>query len=538
MRRSIITTAVLVFVVGARPVRAQPATVDCKEDGVHRIIEFDKVSLQYSGTAFSGTVNSIFALSSRLTVRPQTLQVAAEATQQWDVFLRGLVAGYNRCAIAKAQYNEGILKIYPRMKQDALGLEQIRKMLESGRKADEIQLQKLLTDFLAQFRRFAGLAEKEQVLDRITNLVHGSQKQIIEAIKSGNQGLANQLSDVAKQISVLQSDLEGIPKPIDVQAALDRRKPLNDGTEVDRQLTAWTAIARKEYETSYDLLQQFRFAEALPHIQAAYDSVRLPEFALALAMACRPLLYTEKAERVLRLAVDDAASIQDEGVEARIRSMLSRVLRDLGKLAEARSQSELAVEIGMRVYGPKSLEVARAENDLGMIFYSLGNFGAALDHVQKAQGIEKMFDRAPLDDLATVDGNLGLILMELGRMAEAESNLREALRLDTKAFGPNSTAVAGDANNLSTLLREESDLSSAERFAQRALAIDKDNLGPNHPASAIDHITLSEALRLQGRVDEAKVHLLAAIRIYSDSFGAGDSRTLQWTEVFNTLYGK
>jgi len=70
-------------------------------DGVRYEIDFVQISIQYQGTTLSGTLSGLSALGARVKVEPKTLQIVATATQQWNEFLKGLVAGYNSCAITK-----------------------------------------------------------------------------------------------------------------------------------------------------------------------------------------------------------------------------------------------------------------------------------------------------------------------------------------------------------------------------------------------------------------------------------------------------
>src|SRR5712692_994489 len=77
-------------------------------DGDHYETDVKQIAIQYEGSSFAGTLSSLNVLGARLTVTPQKLQEAALATQQWNEFVKGLVTGYNNCAITKEQYNQGL----------------------------------------------------------------------------------------------------------------------------------------------------------------------------------------------------------------------------------------------------------------------------------------------------------------------------------------------------------------------------------------------------------------------------------------------
>src|SRR5690348_9936085 len=70
-------------------------------DGEHIEIDIKQIAIQYQGTSFGVTLSGLSALSARLKVEPKTLQIAAEATQQWNEYVKALVGGYNSCAITR-----------------------------------------------------------------------------------------------------------------------------------------------------------------------------------------------------------------------------------------------------------------------------------------------------------------------------------------------------------------------------------------------------------------------------------------------------
>ena len=72
--------------------------VNCS-DGDHYEITVEEIAIKYNGTRFQGTFDGLARLGAKVTVEQQTLQTAAAATQQWNEFLKGLVVGYNSCAL-------------------------------------------------------------------------------------------------------------------------------------------------------------------------------------------------------------------------------------------------------------------------------------------------------------------------------------------------------------------------------------------------------------------------------------------------------
>ena len=136
-------------------------------DGEHIEIDIKQISIQYDASSFAGTLSSLSVLGARLEVKPIKLQEAAIATQQWDEFLKGLAAGYNTCAITRQQYADGVTRIYPRLKEDGAALEEMRKAIADGQKADTKRLQQLSDSIYNNLRQFAQTSGKEIILERI-----------------------------------------------------------------------------------------------------------------------------------------------------------------------------------------------------------------------------------------------------------------------------------------------------------------------------------------------------------------------------------
>src|SRR5258708_31200936 len=87
----------------------------CPGDGEHVEIDIKQFQIQYSGVSARGTLDALAKLG--LDVR--TVQTATQETQKLNQYLQALAAGFNSCAISKAQYFEATKLILPRTKEDA-----------------------------------------------------------------------------------------------------------------------------------------------------------------------------------------------------------------------------------------------------------------------------------------------------------------------------------------------------------------------------------------------------------------------------------
>jgi len=118
-------------------------------------MDIAQIAIQYQAPSFR--VEILRSLGA--TIDPKTLQEASDATQQWNEFLKGLVLGYNSCAITSEQYAEGLQKIYPRLKEDASRLNQLAgaRPTKQG-KLDDRQVERLVERYLANLRAFGEIS--------------------------------------------------------------------------------------------------------------------------------------------------------------------------------------------------------------------------------------------------------------------------------------------------------------------------------------------------------------------------------------------
>ncbi len=86
-----------------------------------------KLARDYPAQPFENTLRGLQDLDKRISLNPHTLAEAAEATQQWNEILKEVTASYGSCTISQRQYDEVLHQIYPRLRDDAGELEQMRE---------------------------------------------------------------------------------------------------------------------------------------------------------------------------------------------------------------------------------------------------------------------------------------------------------------------------------------------------------------------------------------------------------------------------
>src|SRR5258708_15403779 len=242
------------------PLAAQAQRVIRCPGEEHLEIDIQQIAIQYKASGFSATLSGLSALSARLSLEPKTLQTAAAATQEWNEYVKGLVAGYNSCAITKKQYQEA-LQIYPRLKADAIELEKLRQQLFAQRRVDEARLTKLLEGYEGKLRAFAQLAGKEVDYDRIASVV----TQVLDPLTKGQEKIGADVLRILQTVQRLERQ----------QAETPIAKPAEVKSELRRALETKAEEAEAAYNQGYALYGRFRFAEAIPHLELAFSIVKL-----------------------------------------------------------------------------------------------------------------------------------------------------------------------------------------------------------------------------------------------------------------------
>jgi len=493
------------FVLTASGPAAAQKRIACA-DGDHFEIDIRQIAIQYEGSGFAGTLSSLSSiLGARLEVAPKRLQEAAAATQQWDVLLKGLAAGFNSCAITKQQYADGLNRIYPRLKEDATGLEEIRKAISEGKKADEQHLQSLLNSYYANLRQFAQASGKEIILERIEGLS--------EQVASGQTQIMQKLFAITAKLDEFDRKNAQSPPPTP-------REVSSEISELRKSLLAKADEAEAAYEKGYELLDRYRFREALPYLEHAAAAVQLPDFYLALGRAYEGLPDLPRAETAVRAGLALIAGKSDEKHEALLDIELASVLGRQADLEGALRYARGALEIDEKVYGPSDARVAIDLDNIGTILSNKGEYNGALKCAQRALDIdEKVYG----SDHPTVGGDarsLGVILLDSGDLDDALKYAQRALKIDEAAYGPDDPNVAADDKNIGLITRARGNLEAALSYTLKALNIDEKFYGPDYPNVATDANNLGLILKDRGNLDAALGYARRALKIDEAAYGS------------------
>ena len=125
-------------------VRASSHTINC-DDGVHRTIDIRDFTITYS--AYSVQLQGAVASKARFsaTLGPVALQQLSESLASADEFRKALVAGYNACAVSKAQYGRDI-EVYQALDVIARQIDALASKPEPS-SGDSAELDKLINQY-------------------------------------------------------------------------------------------------------------------------------------------------------------------------------------------------------------------------------------------------------------------------------------------------------------------------------------------------------------------------------------------------------
>src|ERR1700749_329475 len=107
IRVLLLSLGIGVVILSARP---------CPGDGEHGEIDVKQLQIQYSGVSAHSSLDAL----TKLGIDVKTVQTATQETQKLNQYLQALAAGFNTCAVSKAQYFDAVQLILPQAKQDAV----------------------------------------------------------------------------------------------------------------------------------------------------------------------------------------------------------------------------------------------------------------------------------------------------------------------------------------------------------------------------------------------------------------------------------
>ena len=193
------------------------------------------------------------------------------------------------------------------------------------------------------------------------------------------------------------------------------------------------------------------------------------------------------------------------------------IYRRLGLDEEALPLLESSLQIRHRSFGPVHPKVADSLQDLGDLFYSRGDYGAAESHYREALAMRRG-EGARLDVADSLTG-LAHVLNVRGERDEAEPLYREALAIRREILGDRHSNVADSLTSLASILWSDGDYGAAESLFREAVAVYRGSLGDEHPKTALALSNLALAWTNRGDYGAAESLYREALAIRRRRFG-------------------
>ena len=184
-------------------------------------------------------------------------------------------------------------------------------------------------------------------------------------------------------------------------------------------------------------------------------------------------------------------------------SNLGLALLSQGKVAEAESQIEAALERYRTLFGPGHPTVAAVLSNLGQAHVRAGRVDRGLTLLLEALALKESTLGREHVALFTTLNNLGGAYSELGRPTEARDAYLRALAVGELAFGPDSPQLEVVSHNLAFEAWQLGAFAEVIRHATHALAQQRRLHGASHPITAPTLELLARGQLGVGRTIEA-----------------------------------
>ena len=317
---------------------------------------------------------------------------------------------------------------------------------------------------------------------------------------------------------------EGLLPQVPEGEALDLRSALADDFCLDLALAALDRVGLLTFAANSRTYGMHRLVQI-----AGRDLLRDPaaweSFAVSAVFAALPLAEFATWPQCERV-VSHARAVLDrlqKGTEPIKAADLARrcaiYLWARGEYETAEQLCARALTIVEKALGPDHPDVARALNNLAVLYMELGRHAEAEPLLTRALAVRERELGSDHRSVALTLHNLGLASMELARYAQAESLHARALAIRRKIFAPDHSEVVWSTIALGVLYRKEGRYAEAESLLASVLAIREESLGPDHPDVAMSLMHVAEVLADSGRSAEAERLFVRALAIWEKALG-------------------
>ena len=257
---------------------------------------------------------------------------------------------------------------------------------------------------------------------------------------------------------------------------------------------------------------------------------------VARLLACRPELAGQAAalealagelgdlEPALELAGAYLRGLRVvEGEPERMLTQLRQIAASEREASYPAVSATLWTGAGLMPQGDAASYGSAAEADLltilGLFLHREGDFPGARAAFEGARAVDERRLGPEHPNVARDENNLGLVQRDMFELEPARASHERALAIAEAAFGPHHPLVARYVNNLGTVLVDQGDALGALAAFRRAFIIDEAAYGHDHIHVAVRASNLGNVLRLMAEFEEARGAYEVAYDIFLRKLG-------------------
>lgn len=233
-----------------------------------------------------------------------------------------------------------------------------------------------------------------------------------------------------------------------------------------------------------------------------------PQAADSIAQTAHVQCRFETAERAYRQAYQARAASPAIGPShpdtLASRTSIARVLRDMGRLADAEAEMGAVLTTMTQVLGQDHPHTLTSRDTFALLLHARGRLADAEAEIRSVLGAMTRVLGQDHPDTLTSHANFAIILRDLGQLADAEAEIRAVIDSRTRVLGPRHPDTLVSHGMLATVLRDCGRLTEAEAEIRSAVDMTTQVLGADHPFTLHARGHFARILGAMGRLEEAE----------------------------------
>jgi CHAT domain-containing protein/Flp pilus assembly protein TadD len=207
-----------------------------------------------------------------------------------------------------------------------------------------------------------------------------------------------------------------------------------------------------------------------------------------------------------------------------------------GDFPNAIATGEQVLDLAKKLFGPESLQVATALNDLAILYQDTDKYEYAEKDYLEALRIDKKLLGDDDLEVATILNNLAGLYDVKGDYDKVEGLYQEALRIRRKALAADDTAIADTLSNLGSHFGYIGQYWKVELYYLQAIEIYKKKLGPDAPRVALALSNLGGLYEVLGDYRKGELSYQEALRAARKNYSNDHPLVVTITRNMGLIY--